>query len=235
MRIKPQIDRTTVVLHGSFNHAVFQPAWFARHGMIGACEAENPDVSMSSRESRFKAALFELSVRRDRFTVAGRDNHSEHVRDLVVSCFGRFLPHTPIQTVRISRRIRFDAGSSEVRDKVGGRLAPKEAWGEWMEETSRSSENGSGHGGMSLIVMTQDLKSEEGLKIRVDARVGPSTKTGSGIFVNVVTHFFLDIVEEAVQDASFAVQVLQDCWESSLERTDFVFDQIMKLTEECAQ
>ena len=63
MRIKPQIDRTKIVLLGSFNHAVFQPAWFACHDMIGDEEAENADVSMSGQESRFKAALFEIFVR----------------------------------------------------------------------------------------------------------------------------------------------------------------------------
>ena len=235
MRVKPQIDRTTIVLLGSFNHAVFQPAWFARHGMIGDKEAEKPDVSVNGRESRFRTALFETSVRRDRFLVSGLDNHSGPVRDLAVSCFRETLPHTPIHTVRISRRIRFDAGSSGVRDRVGGRLAPKEAWGEWMEQASRESGNGSERGGMSLIVMTRDLESEEGLKIRVDARVGPSARTGAGIFVNVVNHYSPDDGEEAVQDASFAVGILRDCWESSLERAEFIFDQVMKLAEECAE
>ena len=235
MRIKPQIDRTTILLVGSFNPAVFQPAWFARHGMIGDEEAEDPNMSVNGRESRFKTAQFRTSVRRDRFMAAGLDNHSDPVRDLAVSCFKEALPHTPIHTVRISRRIRFDAGSSGVRDGVVGRLAPKEAWGEWMEQASRESGNGSERGDISSIVMTRDLESEEGLKIRVDARVGPSIRTRAGIFVNVVSHFPPDDGEEEDQDASFAVGILQDCWESSLERAEFIFDQIMKLAEECAE
>lgn len=239
MRIKHQIDRTTIVLHGSFNHALFQPAWFARHGMIGDKEAEDPDMSISSQESRFKAALFEISVRRDRFFVGGRDSHSEHVRDLVVSCFGEFLPHTPVQTVQISRQIHFDAGSFEVRDRVGGRLAPKEAWGEWgkqIEEASQKSKDRSEHGGMSSIVMVQNLKSEEGRSIRLAARVGPSAgiRNNAGILVDVA-NLFNPAEKKAVQDASFAVGILRDCWETSLKRADFIFDQIMKLTEECAE
>lgn len=239
MRIKPQIDRTKIVLLGSFNHAVFQPAWFARHDMIGDEEAENADVSMSGQESRFKTALFEIFVRRDSFLVAGLDNHSEHVRDLVVSCFGELLPHTPVRAVQISRQVHFDAGSFEVRDRVGSRLAPKEAWGEWgkqIEEASRKSRDRSEHGGMSSIVMAQKLKSEEGRGIRLVARVGPSAGIdgNKGILVDV-GNLFNPAEKKAVQDASFAVGILRDCWESSLERAEFIFDQIMKLTEECAE
>lgn len=239
MRIKPQTDRTTIVLHGSFNHAIFQPAWFARCGMIGDGEAQNADASLGSRESMFRTALFRASVRRDRFLVAGLDNHSEHVRDLVISCFGEFLPHTPVREVRINRRIHFDAGSFEIRDRVGGRLAPKDAWGEWgrqMQEASRKSEDGNGRGDMSSVVMTQSLESEEDRNVRVMVRVGPSDviKGNKGILVNVV-NIFDSTEKEEVQDASFAVGVLRECWDISLERADFVFDRIVKLTEECAQ
>ena len=114
-------------------------------------------------------------------------------------------------------------------------LASRMIRGEWMEQASRESGDGSERGGMSLIVMTRDLESEEGLKIRVDARVGQSIRTGAGIFINVVNHYSPDDGEKAVQDASFAVGILRDCWESSLERAEFILDQITKLAEECAE
>jgi hypothetical protein len=43
MRIKPQLDQATIVLVGRFNPAIFQPAWFALHKMLGQKEAESAE------------------------------------------------------------------------------------------------------------------------------------------------------------------------------------------------
>ena len=135
MRISPQIDRATIVLVGRFNPAIFQPAWFALHKMIGQKEAETADIELIHKEvSQFKLDQFEFQVLADRFAITSLDTHPEHIRDLVISCFGQFLPHTPVRAMGINRAVHFDTGDFEVRDCVGGRLAPKDAWGAWGEE-----------------------------------------------------------------------------------------------------
>ena len=51
MRIKPQIDHAVIVLVGRFNAAIFQPAWFALHKMLGEKEAETAKIQVIMGEA----------------------------------------------------------------------------------------------------------------------------------------------------------------------------------------
>lgn len=235
MLIKPQIDQAGIILSGTFEPSIFLPTWFAQHQMIGKKEAENLEISPTKNELEFKVDAFKLRARPNLFEIVSSDNHFEHVRDLVISCFGKVLPSVPIKLVVICRRIHFDAGGFEVRDRVGSRLAPKEPWGKWGEQikeaSSRSLEE---HGGMISITMYQPRIDFEGQKIDVQAVVEPSfeIEDGKGIFVEVHNYFRLDVDESEIHDALLAVRILENHWESSLERAEMIFDQIMELTKE---
>ena len=236
MPIKPQIDQAGLVLSGSFDPSVFVPKWFAQHEMMGQKEAENLEISQTKQELRFKTDAFELRARPTSFEIVSSDSHFEHIKDLTISCFGKVLPDIPVKVLGICRRIHFDAGSFEVRDRVGSRLAPKEPWGEWgkqIEEMSKRSLEE--HGGMISITMYQPRLESDGRRIDVQAVVEPSfvVNNASGIFIEVDNYFRLDEDEPEIRDASLAVRVLEDHWESSLKRAEMIFDQVMKLAEEC--
>lgn len=161
-------------------------------------------------------------------------------KDLLISCFGTFLPHTPVDSMGINRCVHFDTGDFDVRDRVGIRLAPKEAWGEWgkeIEEASGEDPDMYKRGGMTSITMLQRNLRFEDRDLHVQARVEPSLRISNhtGIFVDVVNHF--NLVANGVRDTSSAtaVRTLEANWESSLRRAETIFDQIMKLTEECRQ
>jgi hypothetical protein len=236
MRIKPQLDQATIVLVGRFNPAIFQPAWFALHKMLGQKEAETAEINLiQAGISQFKVDQFELLVLSDRFSVTSLNGHPEHIRDLVISCFGQNLPHTPVRAMGINRAAHFDTGSFEVRDRVGSRLAPKDAWGAWGREIEASPlEPREARGGMISIVMQQNTR-PDGHKGHVQAKVEPSIRiaNSTGIFVDVNDHFDLSGPEQAVQDTSSAVAVLEANWEVSLQRSAIIIDQIMALAEEC--
>ena len=236
MRIKPELDQATIVLVGRLNPAIFQPAWFALHGMLGQKEAERSEIQLiQAGVSQFKVDQFELLVLSNRFSITSLDGHPEHIRDLVISCFGQNLPHTPVQFLGINRAVHFDTGSFEVRDRVGSRLAPKDAWGAWGKEIEASPlEPREARGGMISVVMQQSLR-PDGHKGHVQAKVEPSVRVenSTGIFVDVNDHFDLRGAEQAVQGASSAVAVLEANWEASLQRSGTIIDQIMALTEEC--
>lgn len=235
MRIKPEFDQAGIVLLGSFNPAIFRPEWFARNGMIGEKESEIPIILQTQQELIFEAAKFNLHVSLERFAISDISNHPEHIKDLVISCFGKFLSHTPIHLMGINRSIHFDAGSYEIRNRVGSQLAPKTAWGKWGEEIekgSQKSETRDRHGGVISISMVQRDLEFEGCSVHVNAKVEPSIKNReSGIFVSVNNHF--DLPTDHVQETSSAtaVRILEANWETSLKRAAFIFDQIMELTE----
>jgi len=236
MRIKPRIDHAVIVLVGRFNPAIFQPAWFALHKMLGGKEAETAEIKVIMGEaSQFKVDQFELLVLPERFTITSLDAHPEHIRDLVVSCFGQCLPHTPVRAMGINRFVHFDTGDFEVRDRVGSRLAPKDAWGSWGREIEAASrEPAEARGGMVSILMRQSSR-PDGLKGHVQAKVEPSARiaNNSGIFVDVNDHFELSSPDQVIQDASSAVATLEGNWEASLQRSAMIVDQIMALAEEC--
>lgn len=234
MRIKPQIDQTVIILEGSFNPVIFQPAWFARHGMLGEKEAENVEISQTSDELRFKTGTFETHVKRNGFAVAGFDSNSGHVKDLAISCFREFLPHTPIFSVSIKRHIHFDAGNARAVDHVRNLLAPKKPWGEWGNEMEKSPQNPTEkYVGMLSVLVGQRMEFDRG-EVDVYARVEPSFQisSGTGIFIEVENRFRFGGNNRAIQDASLGIRVLEDNWEDSLRRAEKIFDQIMKLTKE---
>ena len=235
MRIKPEFDQAGIVLLGSFNPAIFRPEWFARNEMIGEKESETPVILQTQQELIFEASRFNLHVSLERFAISDLSNHPEHIKDLVISCFGKFLPHTPIHSMGINRCIHFDAGSYEARNRAGSQLAPKTAWGKWgekIEEGSRKSEDRNKHGGVISISMVQRDLEFEGCGVHVNAKVEPSTKNReSGIFVDVNNHFDLATDQVREMSSATAIRVLEANWEISLERAASIFDQIMKLTE----
>lgn len=234
MRIKPKFDNVNIVLLGSFNPQIFQPAWFAMQGMIGKKEAENPAdmVQLKDQVVTFRVGMFGLSVQPDRFDISSLDDPHEHIKDLVVSCFGGHLPHTPVSALGINRSIHFDTGDFEIRDYIGSRLAPKDAWGEWGKEVEESRYEA--RGGMLSITMLQNNLRSDRYKGSVQAKVEPSGRIGgsTGIFVHVNNHFELSEDEKSVCDASAAVDALESNWETSMNRAAMIVDQIMKLTEE---
>ena len=237
MRIKPKFDNVSVVLLGSFNPGIFQPAWFATHGMIGEKEAENPADMLQLKDQvvTFRVGMFSLSVQPDRFDITSLDDPHEHIKDLVVSCFGEHLPHTPVSAMGINRNIHFDTGNFEVRDYVGSRLAPKDAWGKWGEEIERRRDGPlEKRGGMLSVTMLQNNLQLDEYEVFVQAKVEPSKRieTNTGIFIHVNNHFELVDDEKSAQDASSAVGALEAHWKSSMNRASMITDQIMALTEE---
>lgn len=235
MRIKPTSDRVTIVLLGQFVPALFQPAWFALHKMLGSKEAESANVEVIHPEiTKFKVDQFELTVVPERFAVTSSDDHPIHIKDLVISCFATVLPQTPIKSMGINRDVHFDTGDFEVRDRVGSRLAPKEPWGAWGKQIlDAPREPLAARGGMVSLVMQQGER-PDGLKGRISAKVQPSgVIKDTGIFVAVNDHFDVQPENDDKEDASRAVAILEKHWDTSLERAAWIIDQLMALAEEC--
>ena len=239
MRINPKFDNASIVLLGSFNPMIFQPAWFARYEMIGDKEAEEAAnlVQIKDQVVAFGVDMFELNVQPNRFVVNNLDGHPEHIKDLIISCFVEHLSHTPVTAIGINRSIHFDTGDFEVRDRVSSQLAPKGPWGEWGNEIEKSyNAPRNKRGGMISIVMLQQDIELDGYNVFVQAKVEPSNrvKNNTGIFVSVNNHFESNVDKRSVQDASLVAEILEVNWNTSMDRAAMIVDQIMALTEECS-
>jgi hypothetical protein len=241
MRIKPFFSSVDITLVGSFNPTIFQPAWFAANGMVGKRDAENAKTAIIHQHvSSITFDQFQLQVTQDRFAISTVEAYPDPIKDLVQNCFGEGLPHTPVRGMGINFTVHFDSGSYEARYKVGQRLAPVSAWGDWgrelavaleapRDERTKLPENRSG---MMSLSMRQEPRPDT-LKGYIQVRIEPSTQEpASGIFMAVNDHYQFDSEEGAVQNAIPAVRTLGLHWTKSLERSDWIIDQIMQLTEE---
>src|SRR5258706_8816031 len=104
MRIKPFSSSTEVVLIGSFNPAIFQPAWFAANGMVGKLDAENAKIEFIHPEmTSIKFDQFRLQVMQRKFSIQTTETYPDTIKDLIQSCFGEGLPHSPISAMGINR------------------------------------------------------------------------------------------------------------------------------------
>jgi len=100
----PEVAGTNIVLRGSFNPAIFQPAWLRHQNLIseGQLEAVNLQV-VSPQVASYQWERTQVQVTPDLFQVTTDGGQIEDVlRDLTVGTF-RVLRHTPISMVGINR------------------------------------------------------------------------------------------------------------------------------------
>jgi hypothetical protein len=229
MRIEPELSQLSIVLVGSFNPTIFQPAWLARHGLVteGAADSAeisviHPDITAFSIEG-----LFTIQVERERLSIGRMIAPWVYASDLTVKIFGDLLPHTPLSKLGINLLVHFDAGSPSKREEIGKLLAPRGPWGEWGALVS--SGEGTKHGGLqSLALVQKNVTDRPGGWVQ--AKIEPSLRIRggqSGIFMELNDHY--EVYDPENTDARAIVALLQDKFDSSIKNSEKIIDQIMSL------
>jgi hypothetical protein len=149
--------------------------------------------------------------------------------DLAVRTFGEFLPHTPVRQLGINRHVHFPVESIEVRDTIGYRLAPPEAWGDWS--TAIKAKSGTKRGGMTSLTMEQRVFDYERTGyIRTTVQPSNLIPAALGVFVQVNDHYEVTDADALVGTQKI-VSILRDKFESSLSNADTIINQVMKLAQ----
>src|SRR4051812_28865922 len=114
LTVEPERDDSSIVMVGALNPAIFQPMWFAVHGLIGQQDAENAEIGVIHNDlTQFRASNLRIQVEPQRFIISCETAHRPRLKDLVVECFGNLLPHTPISMFGLNRELHFSCGSLE--------------------------------------------------------------------------------------------------------------------------
>lgn len=126
---RPDYEGATIVLLGTFNPAIFQPAWLGASKIIRQEEADSATITMvNPKLTAFSADWLNLQVIAERFQALTLNSaHYQALRDVVISIFG-VLEHTPIWTLGMNRDMHFKINSEEQWHQLGHILAPKETW-----------------------------------------------------------------------------------------------------------
>jgi hypothetical protein len=231
LRITPEISTVSIVLIGSFNPRIFQPEWFVRNGIIRQEDADSASIEVIVPQyTAFSVDWFNTKISVDRFEIESNSPPFIRTRDLTVRTFKEFLIHTPITKIGVNRIVHFNVASFEARDKIGSLLAPKAPWGEWAEDLLGTQGTWETVGCLRSITMMQKER-KDGYLGTISARVEPSVYPNlldRGIFMEVNDHYDLGDPKTIV-GSDLAMSVLETQWERSLERSEWIIDQIMAL------
>ncbi len=201
----PPRAATSIILRGHFNPSIFQPAWFAKLGLISDGEAEAANISLIHPQvAAFETTSFRIQVTEDTFeaTSAGKPIE-EPIRDLAHGTFS-VLRHTPLTAVGVNRWEHFDARSEEKYHEMGNILAPKAFWS-FMKSP----------GTQSLVIRGEREDDYPGY---LDVRFEPSALIRpTGIFVLVNDHI-QSLTPEAAQSADYVLDAIQGTWGAGAER-----------------
>jgi len=231
--IEPEVSEITIVLVGNLNPKIFNPDWFARHNLIAAADAEAASVQIIHNQiAAFQAGWLRVQVETERYLAGTTKGPSTQLLDLVLRTFRELLPHTPLRQLGINRNVHFSVGSREVRDNIGFRLAPPDAWGDWAAKIKAGDDQK--RGGMISLVMQQSNVEERGQGSRgfIRTTLQPSTqvKANAGIYIEVNDHY--EVADPAnVQGCEEIVGILEKNYDSSLKRAEHIIDQVMRLRD----
>ena len=227
MRIEPEIDGVSVILVGSFNPAIFTPAWFDLHGLLPERIADSADLAVAHKQmTMFNADWLRLEVTPDQFHAETVQAPHVRIHDLVLRVFGEHLHHTPLTAFGLNRNVHFQVGSLAARDQLGRILAPMEPWGAWRQELGLDGEQG----GMTSLTMTQVDPEGRPAGGRVNVKVEPSARIGNGrtgVFVGVNDHYAVDGAGPSATE--HLMDLFEANFQTSLSRSEQIIDHIMSL------
>jgi hypothetical protein len=204
--VKPEIESRSIVLVGSLNPAIFQPAWFAARQLIPDEEAQAAKIGLVHPDlTQFSLEWVQITVTREKFIAQSpQGNAFEPMRDLVLGTF-RLLRHTPIHFLGINREAHFRMPSTDRWNQFGHELAPKPLWEKFLKNPGLRS-------------LTMQGERPDGRPGHLHVKVEPSPRIKPGILVDINDHAeFKDAV-----DASDGLGRLDANWRDSLATADTI-------------
>jgi hypothetical protein len=203
---KPEIEGVGIVLVGSFNPKIFQPAWFAAENLIREEEAQAANIQLIHPQvARFSLDWLQFQVTAEQFSATTtQSSFYEPLRDLVLGTF-RLLRHTPVRMMGLNRDSHFRMPTEEAWHAFGHRLTPKEPWAGVLKEPGMRS-------------LTMEGLRPDNLPGYIRVRVEPSANVRPGVFININDHYVVREAE-ASRGCDEIIDILGREWKRSLDRS----------------
>jgi len=220
----PELRSNRVVLRGSFNPRILQPAWLAAQKLIREAESENAEITIIHEEATVFAidwAIIEAERERLRLATTSKSETPEQLRDLAVGIL-ETLDHTPVHVVAIQSIAHYPMASQESRDALGWKLVPPEPFeGEIVRP------------GMAALHVNGARPGEamEGSKAPASGLVTISVEPSHplaphGVFIQVDDRYSVADAEAANVGTGPAIACIQENWETSLKRAERIAERI---------
>ncbi len=209
-----KIEAASIVLVGSFNPAIFQPAWFSAEGLLAKEETAEANLGIAHPEIlAFTADWLSIEVTRERWIITTvQPPFYGALRDLALGTF-TVLHHTPIAMMGLNRDWHFRMDSEDHWHEVGHRLAPPANWEGILEKPGMRS-------------LTMEGVRPDGLRGFLRVKVEPSGKVHPGVYININDHYEVVAGDAEVQSADVAMETIREHWEASLARSNDIVNEI---------
>jgi hypothetical protein len=213
----PAILGASVVAVGSFNPAIFSPAWFSLQELIPKAEADDALVeAILPGAAKFRLDWLEVTVLPNRLILSTNQPQSVRIlRDLVVGTF-QLLNHTPISAVGLNRDAHFHLESEGRWRAIESALISKHLLDEALSEPQTQSVRFSGS-------RTDDFAGQFLLTIEHSVLIQP------GIYIGTNDHFDFD-QESRQSGADQLVALLESEWDNSVNRSDRVWETVLAIS-----
>jgi hypothetical protein len=214
--MRPEIEGASIVLLGSFNPVIFQPAWFAAQGLIRDQESQDAKIELIHEAFvKFSMEWLTIEVHQQRFLSSTHQKPYYNIlRDLVVGAF-KILTHTPIHSLGINFDFHFPMESEDTWHAVGHRVAPKEPWKGILEKP-----------GLRSLAM-EGARPDE-YKGVITVRVEPSRRIKHGVYIHINDHYEAK-AKEAPLGCGEIIQILESAWDSSKTRAEEIASKLMEV------
>ncbi len=212
----PEFPGANIVLRGSFNPAIFQPAWLWHQNLISKGQLDAVEVQMISPQlASYQVERTQIQVTPDLFQVATDGEPIEDVlRDLTVGTF-RVLRHTPISMVGINRHGHYPTPSEEAWHAVGNELAPKAFWQTFTKDP-----------GMQTLTIRS--MRDDNFTGYIDISLQPSFRVRIGVFISINDHIQIADIEHP-EGADQIIDALEANWDPARDRAKIIRDHIGQL------
>jgi hypothetical protein len=180
-----------IVLVGTFNPAIFSPAWFAKTEIITQREFDEATTQIIHSEvAQFDVVRFRVDIQQTRFQINTSIAPFVTIMDDVRRIFGEKLPHTPVSAFGINFHGHFKVDTPEQRIALGRRLAPTAPWGSFGNRLEDSAAAPDAASGLISLVM-QETRPQGRTSGARRVEIQPSRKVDGlrGVFIAVNDHF----------------------------------------------
>lgn len=218
----PERHGNGIILAGSFNPQIFQPAWLAAQNLIRPAESENADIQIVHSEIvAYRLDWAHIEVDREKLEIVStpKSETPEQIRDLALGVI-EILRHTPIHLVGIKFFGHHALKDQAERDKIGWTLVPPGPFeGQIQGPGMRTLRVVGRHPG-------EEDKGDSGLMVTIE----PSNPLNPyGVFISVVDQFEVAEESEPSIGAGPAIDCIKENWSKSIKRASAITDDVLAL------
>lgn len=208
---------TAIVFLGRFNPAILAPQWLMRHELLPD-DLEPLELDVVAKEvSAFRYEWLRVLAQADKLELVANEEVGSIrlLLDLALGIF-KLLPHTPITAFGVNSFVHFEIESDDEWHNIGFKLFDKTPWEGVLADPRMRT--------VQIESMRPDQTDPK--QGATTVTVQPSNAFPQSVFVSVNDHFALG---DEPQDPRDGLELLQECFDGSLERSQTVIEHVRGL------